>query len=179
MFGPMLLVESQLPGKLGCREAPGVPESAKPVGEWKMERSESGHGRLVAEAFALAAGLALVVWLIDAVTDVFVFHFGRFSFVNFVFPDPHEVWMRTLMAAPLVVLSLFFRLGVMRLRRAEELAQRSVGRYRAIFEHSGVALWLLDASHVRQLWMRTTEDLQEHLSEIFTPESRLRRRRWP
>ncbi|MFQ6674787.1 MAG: PAS domain S-box protein, partial [Fidelibacterota bacterium] len=94
----------------------------------RIKFPEAVSGQLLLLGF----GLAVVYWFLEAATDAFVFRKG--PFIRQLVPqEPNELWMRMLMAAVLILFSIYAHFVVRRRRNAEKAVREARRRLQNIF----------------------------------------------
>ncbi|MGC9435905.1 MAG: sensor histidine kinase [Methanomicrobiales archaeon] len=89
------------------------------------------------------AVLAVIWWILESALHVVVFHEG--TFVQQLFsPDPHELWMRTLTFAIIIIFSVYAQNIVNRLRRAEEKTREAYSELDQIFQTAADGMRVVD-----------------------------------
>jgi hypothetical protein len=81
----------------------------------------------------IGIGLAVVFWFIESAIHVFVFHDGRLI-QQMVSPERHEIWMRFIVVAILILFGAYAQRIVTQRRKAEQATKRALAELNQIFE---------------------------------------------
>lgn len=93
--------------------------------------------------FLISVGIALLFWFLEAFVHVYIFHHGSLYSEIFT-PDPHETWMRLIVAALVIFLGLSGQIVTRRLRAAEKRVRHSEQTSRALLNATHESAMLID-----------------------------------
>ncbi len=78
-----------------------------------MENKSTNHTSIAARLILVAIGLGALYWILESVIDVLIFREGNLV-ERLLTPDPNEIWMRSLVACILIILSIYAQVIITR-----------------------------------------------------------------
>ena len=101
-----------------------------------------------------AIGLAAFWWFLEAAIHAFIFYRSSLS-DEILHPDPHEAWMRSLVAGLLIMFGVYAQFTINRRKRAEEALRESEAQKQAILDAPVDSIALVD-TEMRIVWANKT-----------------------
>jgi len=71
----------------------------------------------------IGIGLGVLFWILESATDVLIFHKGNLA-ERILTPEMHEIWIRSLVASVLILLSVYAQFITTKRKRAEETVNK-------------------------------------------------------
>ena len=106
----------------------------------------------------IGIGVGLLFWFLEAAIHAVIFKHGRLI-DEILYPDLHEVWMRSLVVCLFIVFSIYAQFIVNSRKRAEEKLQNSEARLRLILETVPSGFFMVDSDRKIVYWNKEAEEI--------------------
>lgn len=92
----------------------------------------------------IGIGLGVLFWFLEAAIHTYIFYHDSFI-AEIVAPDPHEMWMRSLVVCLFILFGFYAQFIINQRKRAEERVRESESQLKTILDTVQVGIILIDS----------------------------------